>query len=336
MKTRSLLLGAVASLALSSTAVAGEMNGWYVGIEGGANWIEEVDGVVFDPTPTPGTAEFDGGWSVLATVGRGFMNNWRAEFEAGYRHNDFDTGLPIVADVEEWSAMLNVLYDIHLTKAATLSFGAGAGGDFAQMAITGFEDDDWNFAYQGIVGLSYAISDRLDLTLNYRYLRVQEPEFSFPGPVTLVLDDVTKHTATLGLRYAFGVAAPSTPMAEAAPPPPPPMEPEIARQFIIFFGFNKCNITPEADGLLSQAADTAKKVGSAAISIIGHTDTTGSPKQNQKLSECRANAAKTNLVGKGISASSITASGRGESELMVQTADGMKEPQNRRAQIDLQ
>ena len=88
--------------------------------------------------------------------------------------------------------------------------------------------------------------------------------------------------------------------------------------------------------MLSQAADTAKKVGSAAIQIVGHTDTSGSPKYNQKLSECRANAAKTNLVGKGIAAGSISALGKGESELMVQTADGVKEPQNRRATVDLQ
>jgi len=88
--------------------------------------------------------------------------------------------------------------------------------------------------------------------------------------------------------------------------------------------------------VLSQAADTAKKLGSAAIQIVGHTDTSGSPKYNQKLSECRANAAKTNLVGKGIATGSITTSGKGEGELMVQTADGVKEPQNRRATVDLQ
>jgi len=88
--------------------------------------------------------------------------------------------------------------------------------------------------------------------------------------------------------------------------------------------------------VLSQAADSAKQLGSASIQIVGHTDTSGSPKYNQKLSECRANAAKTNLTGKGVAAGSISASGKGEGELMVQTADGVKEPQNRRAQIDVQ
>ncbi|MCE9521211.1 MAG: OmpA family protein [Alphaproteobacteria bacterium] len=348
MKTRTLLLGAVASLALAGAANAREINGWYIGLEGGGNWIDDLDGTInFDAPGTPndfasvGTEQFDTGWAVLATVGYGFGGNWRAEFEGGYRDNK-DTTATGDTGLAEWSAMINVLYDIHLTPKMNLSLGAGVGADFAELRLGTFKEDDTNLAYQGIVGLSYELTDRLDLTMNYRYLRVTSPEFdgtaTVPGPVTgnfnATFDDVGKHTATIGLRYAFGSAPAPEPMVEA-PPPPPPAAPEAPRQFIIFFGFNKCNITAEADGVLSQAADSAKQLGSASIQIVGHTDTSGSPKYNQKLSECRANAAKTNLTGKGVAAGSISASGKGEGELMVQTADGVKEPQNRRAQIDL-
>jgi OmpA-OmpF porin, OOP family len=348
MRTKSLLLGAVASLALTGAANAREINGWYVGIEGGGNWIDDVDWTgIFDPdaaganVPDADVFSFDAGWAALASVGYGFGGNWRAELEAGYRSNETDQGL--AADVSEWSAMVNVLYDFHLTPQATLSLGAGAGADFAQLKVDAFayDADDWNLAYQGLAGIAYALSDNLDLTLTYRYLRISEPEFDgrtiFPGPGTIAFafDDVVKHTATIGLRYAFGAAPASAPMAEYAPPPPAPPA-QVARQFIIFFGFNKCNITSEADGLLGQAADAAKQTGSASITITGHTDTSGSTKANQKLSECRANAAKSNLIGKGISASSIHAIGKGEGELLVQTADGVKEPQNRRAQVDLE
>ena len=116
------------------------------------------------------------------------------------------------------------------------------------------------------------------------------------------------------------------PAPMAAPPP---------AHFIIFFGFNKCNITAEADSVLSEAASAAKSMGSASVTIVGHTDTVGSTKYNQKLSECRANAAASNLEGKGVPHGAISASGKGETELMVQTGDGVKEPQNRRATIDL-
>ena len=64
-------------------------------------------------------------------------------------------------------------------------------------------------------------------------------------------------------------------------------------------------------------------------------DTSGSNAYNQKLSECRSDAVKTNLVGKGIGEGTISTSGKGEAELMVQTGDGVKEPQNRRATVDL-
>jgi len=107
------------------------------------------------------------------------------------------------------------------------------------------------------------------------------------------------------------------------------------KAFIIFFGFGKCNITAEADAVLSEAAAAAKSGGSASVSIVGHTDTVGSPSANQRLSECRADAAKSNMVGKGVPAGAISTSGRGEGELMVQTGDNVKEPQNRRANINL-
>lgn len=185
--------------------------------------------------------------------------------------------------------------------------------------------------------MSYALSGRTDLTLNYRYLRVSATDFFYsigPDSLEMDLEDISKHTVTLGLRYSFGREE------TAAPPPPPPAPPSPPpgprpKSFVIFFGFAKCNITPEADTVLSDAANAAKSGSAATVRIVGHTDSAGSPKANQRLSECRANAAKSNLAGKGISEGSITASGKGESELMVQTGDNVKEPQNRRATIDL-
>lgn len=350
MKTRTLLLGAVASLALTGAANARELNGWYVGLEGGGNWIQDADSV-FDGGPFVSTTSFDTGWAALGSVGYKW-HSWRAELELGYRANDFDafqvTGFApstTGGKFDELSAMLNILYDVELTERIGLFVGAGAGGDFIDYEnnVGTFAhnidiiDDDAVFAWQAMGGVNYQLTSSTELVLAYRYFNADSPSFATFGGIlhTDDYDNVVKHTATIGLRYHFGQPA-AAPMAEAAPPPPPPAAPEIARQFIVFFGFNKCNITGEADGVLSQAADAAKQTGSASITITGHTDTSGSAKRNQKLSECRANAAKTNLVGKGISAGSIHAMGKGENELLVQTADGVKEPQNRRAQVDLE
>lgn len=340
MKTRTLLLGAVASIALAGTADAAHFKGWYIGLEAGANWIDDADSVVSidlgepPPATTSGTVEFDTGWAVFATAGYAFDSNWRIEGELGYRANETTSG---TAEVNEWSFMLNALYDFELSPSMTFSLGAGAGYDHATLELpAGLEDSQGNFAYQGIAGLNYALSKRLDLTLTYRYLVVDDPEFDFTAGATTIgfdIENIHKHSVTLGLRYDL---APDEEPAAPPPPEPPPIPPPISENFVIFFGFAKCNITPEADAVLSEAAAAARAGNSASVRIVGHTDTVGSPRYNQRLSECRANAAKSSLVAKGVADSAITTSGKGEGELMVQTADGVKEPQNRRATIDLQ
>jgi outer membrane protein OmpA-like peptidoglycan-associated protein len=224
-----------------------------------------------------------------------------------------------------------------------LSLGAGAGGDHFTLEVPGFafDEGDWHFAYQGIAGLSYMLTDRLDLFANYRYFRVNEPEITGAalnpgaGTMSFAFDDVSKHTATIGVRYHFGAPA-AEPMVAAPPPPPPPMEPAAPpREFIVFFGHNKSNLTAEAQEVIRQAAAAAKQFGSATLTVIGHADRSGSPKYNQGLSQRRANTVKGALVSEGIPGGSITTSAKGESEPLVPTADGVREPQNRRVHINM-
>jgi outer membrane protein OmpA-like peptidoglycan-associated protein len=139
----------------------------------------------------------------------------------------------------------------------------------------------------------------------------------------------TDHSLMVGIRFDL--------QRDGAPPPPPPpqMPAKSPKQFIVFFGFNKSNLTPEAMRVVEDAAAAAKEYGTASIVIIGHTDTSGSASYNIRLSLRRAQAVKDGLAANGIPASMISTSGRGETELMVQTGDGVKEPQNRRATIDL-
>lgn len=381
MRSKFILLGTVAALSLISTSnTNAHQQGWYVGLEAGANWIGDTDFTVNSgayangigevklaslPVINSGSLDFDTGWAGFATVGYGFDNGWRVEFEGGYRSNDFkasagyshptmaELAAPHTADVlmyngtgprriatadgslDEWTAMVNFIYDIPVAEKIDLSVGVGVGVDFSNIEAAGFEDSDTNFAYQAIVGLSYQVTKRLDLTLTYRYLNVDGPSYSETlnrVAYTAGLDDIEKQSVTVGLRY--DLYEDETPVAPVPPPlpPTPAAEPE---QFVVFFGFNKCNITAEADAILSEAAAAAKTQGSASVLIVGHTDTVGSNSYNQKLSECRANAAKAGLVAKGIGEGQISATGRGETELLVKTGDGVKEPQNRRATIDL-
>lgn len=338
MRLKTILLGSALSLTMAGAAAANERHGWYVGLEAG--WVKVQDSELpnwqFGGEGAPySDIEFENRWGALGTVGHAFDGNWRLEFEVGYRNNDLDriNGIQITdGELNEWSGMFNALYNQPVGKRWTIDFGAGVGADHVRFDDDSSEDADTALALQGIVGVTYKVGPHWDIMVNYRYLWADHPEFTNIFAQTDEME-ISKHTVTLGFRYGYEAqAAPPPP----PPPPPPPADPVKPAQFIIFFGFDRCDITAEADRVLTDAAETAKSRGTAAIRIVGHTDTSGSPAYNQRLSECRSGAAKSNMVGKGIAESAISTSGKGESELMVQTGDGVKEPQNRRATVDLQ
>jgi len=333
MGLKKILVGAASVMALTAGVANADFarQGWYYGLEAG---VVHVNDTSFNTQPTK-PISLDNGPAVLGTIGYDLTNsNWRFEAELGYRKNEGDmatrqTGRGVVS-LTEWTGFINAIYDVKVTDKWGIALGAGVGVDDARWdAVDGTESNDKVFAMQGIAGLTYRLSQHWDLALNYRYLQANEPKLKYDVFAGADVMDLQKHTLTIGLRYGYD-EPPAAPVV-AAPPAPPP----AVKQFIVFFGFNKCNITAEADAVLSEAASAAKSQGSASVRIVGHTDTSGSNAYNQKLSECRANATKTNLVGKGVSEGAISTSGKGETELMVQTGDAVKEPQNRRATIDL-
>jgi outer membrane protein OmpA-like peptidoglycan-associated protein len=110
----------------------------------------------------------------------------------------------------------------------------------------------------------------------------------------------------------------------------------VQRAFQVFFDFNKADITSAAAHVIQQASDSVKAGHMTQINVTGHTDTVGSAKYNQALSEHRAAAVKQQLIADGVSGTEIATSGVGKSGLLVPTADGVREPQNRRAEIVLQ
>jgi OOP family OmpA-OmpF porin len=156
---------------------------------------------------------------------------------------------------------------------------------------------------------------------------------------------------------------------EDTPPPAPTAPAAAVKQYMVFFDFDRSNITTQAAATIKQAADATKMGGASGrsandcaadarrrgiegealrtfvaqctgsvtrIAVTGHTDTSGAPAYNMALSLRRANAVKDALVREGIAAAAIAVTGRGETQLLVQTGDNVKEPQNRRVEIVLQ
>jgi outer membrane protein OmpA-like peptidoglycan-associated protein len=149
-------------------------------------------------------------------------------------------------------------------------------------------------------------------------------------------------TGGIDLTYRF-TAAPAPAAAEPAPPPPPtreapPPAPSIEpqREFQVFFDFDKSNITGAAAAVVRAAAASVKAGNAVHLTVTGHTDTVGAAAYNQALSERRAEAVKAELVKDGVDGGEVTTMGVGKTGLLVPTADGVREPQNRRAVIDVQ
>jgi len=104
---------------------------------------------------------------------------------------------------------------------------------------------------------------------------------------------------------------------------------------MVFFDFDKSNITPEARQVISEAVKTAQQIGPVQITVTGHTDTVGSMRYNQALSERRAMSVKSEMIRLGMNGPNINTLGRSFRDPLIPTGPGVREPQNRRAVIDL-
>ena len=107
------------------------------------------------------------------------------------------------------------------------------------------------------------------------------------------------------------------------------------RTYIVFFDFDKSNLTAEAQATVTEAVSAAKTLGSVRIMVTGHTDTVGSQTYNQALSIRRATSVKDEMIRQGLTNDSIAIEGRSFNDPLVPTGPGVREPKNRRAVIDL-
>jgi OOP family OmpA-OmpF porin len=311
------LAGAIALLPFASQAqTINAQQGFYIGAGGGLGWSIG--------TPPPGVSTSTG-WAVGGKMGYDFVGP-RIELEGAYGQIPTSANIPgtaINGKVGQLTAMANLLYDFFPTSSITPYVGAGAGIAFidsnASLGST-------QFAWQGILGLGYNVDSQLRLMLEGRYVGTTNPSVNTPlGNVTFQSQNVL---LLAGIQYKFG-------QPDVAPPPPQP--PMVAPpSFMVFFDWDRSNLSAQALNTIKQAAQSYKSKGNARITATGHTDTSGPEAYNMALSLRRANAVKDALVREGVPATVIAVIGRGENNLLVQTGDGVREPQNRRVEIVIQ
>ncbi len=178
----------------------------------------------------------------------------------------------------------------------------------------------------------------LSLTAEYTFMQLtasRNYRFTAPGsPVptgNVKIGQESTHTFLIGLRYQLFNPPPPPPPAPtpvAAAPAPVP-----ARTYLVFFDWDKYNLTPRATQIIAQAASDSKTQSTTMLSVSGYTDTSGTPVYNQGLSMRRAKAVAGQLVTDGVPASEIEIHAYGETHLLVPTGPNVREPQNRRVEI---
>jgi outer membrane protein OmpA-like peptidoglycan-associated protein len=109
--------------------------------------------------------------------------------------------------------------------------------------------------------------------------------------------------------------------------PPPRLD-----AYLIFFDWDKYNITPEGEQVLELAAQQWKARG-GRMKVTGYTDTALPPDESQNLSEREAYSVSSRLRALGVPQDAMVLSARGQNDNRVPTGPGVREPQNRRVEI---
>jgi OOP family OmpA-OmpF porin len=125
---------------------------------------------------------------------------------------------------------------------------------------------------------------------------------------------------------------------EPAPPqvtslPPVPSRLDVPSD--VLFALDSAALRPEARRIIDSVVDQLRRDARLEVEIHGYTDTAGSREHNQQLSQKRADAVAQALAHNGIDIGRIDRRGFGETNLKVQTRDGVREPRNRRVEIIL-
>ena len=338
---------AVALPAAASAQTPGWMAGVYLGAGAGWNIAEDSE---IEGTGLNGDVEYDDGYAGFFTFG-GKLWGFRGEGEFGYRKNDVDSvtgGGGGNGDVSVLSYMGNVLFDIPTGTQWVPYIGGGIGGARVDLdtslpaAGVSVDSDETGWAYQGIVGVTYHVNENLGVFADYRYFDTEDISYRASNG-TRFETDYTAHTLSVGLRYVFTapkpapepVAAPTPAPAPAPTAAPAPAPVQVPRTYLVFFDFDKAEIRPEARRIIETAAANRETADVTRLEVTGHADRSGPDRYNERLSMRRAEAVRAELVRLGVPANEIAIFAKGEREPLVQTPDGVREPQNRRVEIVL-
>ncbi|MEP6538284.1 MAG: OmpA family protein [Bryobacteraceae bacterium] len=148
------------------------------------------------------------------------------------------------------------------------------------------------------------------LTQPYQAVRVERSDTAPTPPFAMGQAEV---------RRLFGPVLDGLPTPEA--------------EFTLYFDESSEVLVPQSQAQLPAILNTIRERHSTAISLIGHTDSTGDPQSNYRLGLRRAQGVAANLRDRGVESSNVFVESHGDADLIIKTARGVAEPRNRRVQV---
>ncbi len=338
------LVGLAVAATLSLTAVSASAEDMYRGAWYGGAGIAVMD--------TDNDLEADNGVGPYITIGKELSQSWDLQARLGYTTTDED--LNIAGSDGEYKSTaleLDALYMFSRDKFRPfLLAGLGVTKNDLDYTVPGVNVDEDKTSWLASLGLGaqYLINDSFGLQADLRHQisRAKVADVSngvYTGSST---ETIGNNILSLGGFVRFGAPAPVVaeaapepapiPVAEPEPAPEPAPKCEPTKEVITveaekLFGFDKAKISDNGKQALDAAAE--KIIANPKITLVvvtGHTDRLGSYEYNQKLSEQRAKQVGEYLSAKGVDASKIVTTGRGESVPVVE-CKGIK---NRKALIE--
>ena len=337
----------------ASAEAGGQAKGWYIAPEGGWSLLDEPK---FGDSSASLTLNPKDGYAAGGAVGYDF-GRVRLEGEIVFRDHGLQTlgfsnlpakaqaafgvpasgSVPLGGDVSSLGFMANAIFDLLPHSPVTPYVGVGVGGadlrvnnvtiHSAQFANGG----SLQFAYQGIAGLKLALGRNWSASVDYRYFAATDGSFGDAFGNRFKLPYSTQNAmASVAYHFAPPAPPPAVPAAVPAPPPPPLHPPRV---FLVFFEFDRANLTSDGARVVEDAAGTFRAGGGARLMVTGYTDLSGSQQYNLDLSKRRAETVRAALTRDGVPSDAIAVAWRGKENPRVPTADGVREPQNRRVEI---
>ncbi len=198
-----LLAGAAIAATLVASGASAQDAGWYGAIDLGYHWNDDVkfDTLVGDVSVDP-----DDDWTGAARLGYRLSPHWRVELEGAYRPGEVPAGGAFVTggDLEVWSLMGNVIVDLIPDGDLSPFIGVGVGvaaGEFQTTASPAIvvDDTDWDYAWQGIAGVTAKASDRMNVDLTYRYFQTGDLGFANRGTIGNLTGTYNDQSVTVGI-----------------------------------------------------------------------------------------------------------------------------------------